>query len=80
MLIHLNIDVWKDKKNKDIYVKEPPTEVDAELIVAGTAIEHKLKSPFIKRIKDLKIIFDSSCLPPLDRSGEDWKWQGYSNR
>jgi hypothetical protein len=76
MSIYLNIDVWK--AGEDIYTKEPE-DVKATFIKAGTPIAHE-NGAFIRRIKDLKIIFSGADLPPIDRSGEDWHWKGFAAR
>ena len=80
MFLHLNIDVWKDRQSKDIYVNGDPDGVETELIKAGTPIEHSDGGSFMRRIKDEKIIFGPSCLPEIDRSSYSWKWEGLAAR
>lgn len=79
MFVHLNIDVWEDDSG-NIYTKEKPAEIETKLIKSGTPIEHSGLDLFIRRICDRKIIFGPSCLPPIDRSGEDWFWKGFANK
>lgn len=79
MLVHLNIDIWKAKDSKDIYIKGKPENVDVEFIKAGTPIEHTEDGLFIRRIKDDKIIFGPSCLPVIERVSY-WKWEGLAAR
>lgn len=75
MEIILNIDVWKDGEGK-IFTKPQKGEGFVH-IPAGQKIEHNQDGLFIRRIADLKIIFGPADLPPIDRRGEDWHWQGF---
>jgi len=76
MSIHLNIDVWQ--AGDDIYVKEPK-DIEATFIKAGTPIPHE-RGMFIRRIKDLKIIFSGADLPEIDRTSGAWNWEGLASR
>ena len=74
----LNINAWKDKDD-NLYVIKAPDGIDVEFIPAGTNIDIDCKH-LSRKIRDLKIIHGPSCLPPLERNGDNWKWQGFAAR
>lgn len=70
----LNIDVWLSPDG-GIFTK--PQEAEGFVhIPAGEKIKHETTGLFIRRIKDLKIMFSEADLPPINH-GPAWKWEGF---
>lgn len=62
MEIILNIDVWLSNETGEIFTKPQPSEGFA-YIPKGKPIRHEDGGPFIRRIKDVKIVFGANDLP-----------------
>jgi len=76
MEIILNIDVWLSPDG-GIFTKPQKSEGFVH-IPAGEKIEHKEDGLFIRRIKDVKIIFNGADLPKIE-NGPEWGWQGFGS-
>lgn len=69
----LNIDVWLSSDG-GVFTKPPEGEGFVH-IPAGERVKHTSGS-FVRRIKDLNIIFGPADLPPVEK-GEEWTWKGF---
>lgn len=70
----LNIGVWLSPEG-DIYV-HPHEGEGVQYIPAGEKIKHEADGLFVRRIKDINIVFSDADLPKIER-GPDWKWKGF---